>query len=147
MLQKIPEEYRDRVVLVVEDTRMMRVLMTRHLRQVGFSTVLECENGREALEILAERVVDLILLDIQMPVMDGYQALEAIKKDESLAGIPVIMITAVDKIESIAKCIEIGASDYMPKLFNPILLNSRITLCLENQRLRSELERLGSKPG
>ena len=142
MLQTIPEEYHDRVVLVVEDTRMMRVLMTRHLRQVGFANVLECENGREAMDILAEHEVDLILLDIQMPVMDGYQTLEAIKKDERLAGIPVIMITAVDKIESIAKCIEIGASDYMPKLFNPILLNSRIAVCLENQRLRRELERI-----
>ena len=146
MLQKIPEEYRDRVVLVVEDTRMMRVLMTRHLRQVGFSTVLECENGREALEILAERVVDLILLDIQMPVMDGYQAWRRSRRTSRWPD-PVIMITAVDKIESIAKCIEIGPATTCPSCSTPSCSTAASPSAWRSQRLRSELERLGSKPG
>lgn len=145
MAQEIPEKYKDRIVLVVEDTRMMRVLMTRHLAQIGFENVLQCENGQEALDILQEKPVDLILLDIQMPVLDGYQTLEAIKKNPKIAEIPVIMITAVDKIESIATCIEKGAIDYMPKLFNPILLNCRIFSCLENLHLRRQVEELKAK--
>ncbi len=140
----IPSEYQDRVVLVVEDTDMMRVLMTRHLKQGGFTNVLDCVNGKEALDILQETAVDLILLDINMPVMDGYETLTALKADPKLKDIPVIMITAVDKIESVAKCIEIGAEDYMPKLFNPILLNCRIKAALEIRHLR---ERLAGQSG
>jgi DNA-binding response OmpR family regulator len=142
MALTIPDEYKDRVILVVEDTNMMRVLMTRYLSQAGFRNVLECVNGQEALDLLRSQKVDLVLLDIQMPVLDGYETLEAVKKDESLCEIPVIMITAVEKIESIAKCIEIGAVDYMPKLFNPILLNRRILSCLENQHLKRQLKEL-----
>ncbi len=145
MLRELPEEYKKRIILVVEDTRMMRVLMTRHLAQAGFTNILQCENGQEALDILQEQPVDLILLDIQMPVLDGYQTLEAIKDNPKLAGIPVIMITAVDKIESIATCIEKGAIDYMPKLFNPILLNCRIFACLENQYLKRQVKELKAK--
>ena len=142
MPQEIPARYIDCVILVVEDTKMMRVLMSRYLKQVGFKKVLECENGQEALDLLEHQTVNLVLLDIHMPVLDGYKTLEAIKKNEKLASIPVIMITAVDKIESIATCIEIGAIDYMPKLFNPILFNNRILTCLDNQYLRKENERL-----
>lgn len=138
----IPTEFQDRVVLVVEDTDMMRVLMTRHLKQGGFTHVLDCTQGQEALDILREQKVDLILLDINMPVMDGYETLTALKNDPSLKDIPVIMITAVDKIESVAKCIEIGAEDYMPKLFNPILLNCRIKAALETRQLRHRIAEL-----
>lgn len=138
----IPDDYKNCVVLVVEDTDMMRVLMTRHLRQGGFESVLDCVNGREALAKVKDNHVDLILLDINMPEMDGYETLTALKADPKLADIPVIMITAVDKIESVAKCIEIGAEDYMPKLFNPILLNCRIRACLENRRLKKRLAEL-----
>ncbi len=142
MPQKLPDRYKDCIILVVEDTKMMRVLMSRYLKQVGFNQVLECENGQEALDLLEQQVVDLVLLDIHMPVLDGYKTLEAIKKNEKLKSIPVMMITAVDKIESIATCIEIGATDYMPKLFNPILFNNRILSCLDNQYLRKENEQL-----
>lgn len=136
--------FKEATILVVEDTNMMRVLLVRYLKQAGFHNVLEVVNGQEAIDLLADRMVDLILLDINMPVLDGYGALEKIKADERLAPIPVIMITAVDAIESVAKCIEMGAEDYMPKLFNPILLNSRIESCLEKQWLKKRLAELES---
>lgn len=123
----------DATILVVEDTQMMRVLMTRYLKQAGYTDVIESTNGQEALEVLKEKHIDLILLDINMPVLDGYQTLETIRADETLKEVPVIMITAVDAIESVARCIEMGAEDYMPKLFNPILLKSRILACLEKR--------------
>jgi adenylate cyclase len=131
-------------ILVVEDTKMIRLLLLRHLQQEGYKNVLTAENGREALEILQSTPVDLVLLDIQMPVLDGYQTLEKLRADENLRDMAVIMITAVDKIESVARCIQMGAEDYMPKLFNPILLNARIESCLRRKlmgRRIKELER------
>ncbi len=77
-----------------------------------------------------------ILLDINMPILDGYATLERLKADPILREIAVIMITMIDSIESVARCIEMGADDYMPKLFNPILLNARIAACLELRSLR-----------
>jgi DNA-binding response OmpR family regulator len=129
-------------ILVVEDTQMMRLLMVRHLKQTGFTQVFEVDDGQKALDFLRSRAVDLVLLDINMPVLDGYAALKKMKHDEHLREIPVIMVTAVDKIESVAKCIEMGAQDYMPKLFNPILLNARIFSCLELQALRRRVREL-----
>jgi len=125
--------FEDATILIVEDTQMMRVLMTRYLKQAGFQNIIETHNGKEGLEALESHQIDLILLDINMPVMDGYQALEAIRADAKWKELPVIMITAVDDIESVARCIEMGAEDYMPKLFNPILLKSRILSCLEKR--------------
>jgi DNA-binding response OmpR family regulator len=130
-------------VLVVEDTNMMRVLMMRHLKQAGFTAIAEVGDGQQALDYLAQNPVDLILLDINMPVLDGYGTLERLKADPTLREIAVIMITSVDSIESVARCIEMGADDYMPKLFNPILLNARIAACLE---LRSLRRRVASLP-
>jgi DNA-binding response OmpR family regulator len=134
--------YKEATVLVVEDTVMMRVLLTRHLRQSGFANVLEATNGQEGLDIIKSRPVDLILLDINMPVLDGYGTLQKIKEDEALQGLSIIMITAVDKIESVAKCIELGAEDYMPKLFNPLLLDARINSALERRFLRKRVQEL-----
>jgi len=131
-------------ILVVEDTQMMRVLMIRYLKQAGYTNVAEAINGNEALLILKDRKVDLILLDINMPELDGYQTLEILRKDERLKDIPVIMITAVDAIESVAKCIEMGAEDYMPKLFNPILLKCRIISCLEKRWWKAKALGLGA---
>ena len=123
-------------VLVVEDTNLMRVLMKRHLRQAGFTAIAEASDGQQALDYLAQHPVDLILLDINMPILDGYATLERLKADPVLREIAVIMITMIDSIESVARCIEMGADDYMPKLFNPILLNARIAACLELLSLR-----------
>lgn len=128
--------FKDCTVLAVDDSQMIRTLLARHLKQSGYKNVFEATNGEEALGVLAARPVDVVLLDINMPVLDGYATLEKIKGDERWKDIPVIMITAVDKIESVAKCIEFGAEDYMPKLFNPILLHARIASCLEKRFLK-----------
>lgn len=129
-------------ILVVEDTQMMRVLMVRNLQQAGFKNVADAADGQQALDWLKTNKTDVILLDIQMPVLDGYGALEAIKADRELKEAIVIMVTAVDKIESVAKCLEMGADDYMPKLFNPLLLASRLNLCLELRELRGKVQQL-----
>jgi DNA-binding response OmpR family regulator len=100
-------------------------------------------DGQQALDYLANHPVDLILLDINMPVMDGYTTLERLKADPALREIAVIMITSVDSIESVARCIEMGADDYMPKLFNPILLNARMATCLELRNLRRRVAAQG----
>jgi DNA-binding response OmpR family regulator len=131
-------------VLIVDDQMMIRVLLTRHLKQSGFTNVSNVTNGQEALEALRAKKFELVLLDINMPVLDGYATLQQIKDDEKLRDVAVIMVTAVDEIESVARCIAIGADDYMPKLFNPILLDARISSLLELHALRrrvNELER------
>ena len=129
-------------VLAVDDSQMIRTLLMRHLRQAGYKKVLEATQGQEALDLLAAHEVDLVLLDINMPVMDGYATLERIKADERWRDVSVIMITAVDKIESVAKCIQSGAEDYMPKLFNPILLDARIMASLEKRFLKRRVREL-----
>jgi two-component system cell cycle response regulator len=79
-----------------------------------------------------------VLLDVEMPEMDGYQVLEHLKADTRLRDLPVIMISAVEELESVVKCIELGAQDYLPKPFNPVLLRARLTACLERKRLRDQ---------
>lgn len=123
-------------ILIVDDQKMIRVLLTRHLKQSGFINIAEAQDGQEALTVMRTRPFELVLLDINMPVLDGYATLTQMKADETLRDIPVIMVTAVDQIESVARCIQMGAEDYMPKLFNPILLDARIFYCLERHYLR-----------
>jgi len=124
-------------ILVVDDNEMNRDLLTRRLGLKGYE-VLTAHDGLSALEILKSHRVDLVLLDIMMPNLDGYQVLENIKADEYLADLPVIMITAVDEIDSAVKCIEMGADDYLTKPFNGILLGARINASLEKHRLRKQ---------
>jgi adenylate cyclase len=102
--------------------------------------VTEAENGRQACEILESQLIDVVLCDIEMPELDGYGVLERIRQDPKLNGIPVIMISAVDEIESVVRCIELGADDYMPKPANRTLLRARINASLGRKRLQ-ELER------
>jgi DNA-binding response OmpR family regulator len=134
-------------ILVVDDVNMIRVMLTRLLKQLGFVNVFECKDGQEALDLLRKQPIDLVLLDIQMPVLDGYATLEQMRQDETLRKVSVIMVTAVDAIESVARCIESGAEDYMPKLFNPILLDARIKSSLERRYLRKRLEELEGTGG
>lgn len=94
------------------------------------------ENGQQALELLKEQPVDLVLLDIIMPLMTGYEVLEHLKTNPALRHIPVIMISALDDIDSIVRCIELGAEDYLLKPFNPTLLKARTEASLEKKRLR-----------
>ena len=121
-------------VLVVDDSEMNRDLLLRRLRKMGLHITEAC-NGAEALEALEQDEFDLVLLDIMMPVMDGYETLEKMKNNEKMQKIPVIMITALDDVESAVKCIDMGAVDYVTKPFNPILLQSRVTASLERKHL------------
>jgi DNA-binding response OmpR family regulator len=129
-------------ILAVDDSNMIRVLLVRHLKTSGFTNIMEAVDGQQALNILRSRPVDLVLLDINMPILDGYATLQQIKSDEALRHVSVIMVTAVEKIESVAKCIELGAEDYMPKLFNPLLLDARINATLERRFLRRRVQEL-----
>lgn len=124
--------------LVVDDNEDNRFTLTRRLKREGYTNVAVAENGRQALDALTERPFDLVLLDIMMPEMDGYQVLEHLKSDMALRDIPVIMISAVDEIDSVVRCIELGAEDYLPKPFNAVLLKARIGACLEKKRLRDQ---------
>ncbi len=123
------------LILVVDDNEINRYLLSRLLKQQGHNVTV-AENGRQALGILQYQQVDLILLDIMMPEMNGYDVLEQIKANERLRHIPVVMITAVDDIESVIRCIELGAEDYLFKPFNPVLLKARTDASLEKKRLR-----------
>src|SRR5436305_6086815 len=124
-------------LLVVDDNSMNRIMLSRYITKLGYQATL-VENGRQALEKLQAEPFDLVLLDVQMPEMDGYAVLGQLKADPRLRNIPVIMISAVDELESVVKCIELGAQDYLPKPFNPVLLRARLTACLERKRLRDQ---------
>jgi len=124
-------------ILVVDDYRTNRLKLCLGLKQQGH-TVGEAENGIQALEKLRTETFDLVLLDIMMPEMDGYQVLEQMKEDKILRDVPVIVISAMDDMESVVKGIELGAEDYLPKTFDPVLLRARIGACLEKKRLRDQ---------
>jgi adenylate cyclase len=126
-------------VLVVDDDRLNRKLLTRSLEQAGHA-VRTADNGREALDLLRDDPPDVVLLDIVMPELDGVSVLEQMKADASLNHVPVIMISAVDEIESVVRCIEQGAEDYLQKPFDPVLLRARINAGLAKKRLH-DLER------
>lgn len=130
-------------ILVVEDDRVNRLLLTRSLEADGHS-VATARDGLAALELLeTDQLPDVVLLDIVMPGLDGFAVLEHIKADARLRDLPVIMISAVDEMESVVRCIEAGAEDYLPKPFDPILLRARINSGLTRRRLtRIEQERL-----
>jgi adenylate cyclase len=122
-------------ILVVDDNENNRDMLFRRLKNEGYD-VSTVENGQHALAWLKTQPVDLILLDVMMPEMDGYEVLIQLKDDHTWRDIPVIMISALDEIESVVRCIERGAEDYLPKPFNPVLLRARIGACLEKKRLR-----------
>lgn len=125
-------------LLVVDDNEDNRYTLLRRLKREGYESIDVAENGQEALDLLGEQSYDLILLDIMMPVLNGYETLERIKSDMRMRAIPVIMISAVDQIESVVQCIEAGAEDYLPKPFNAALLRARIRASLEKKRLRDQ---------
>ena len=135
-------------LLVVDDDAMNRDLLLRRLERQGHK-VLVAENGRRALELLESVKVDLILLDILMPELDGLQTLERLKTSETQKHTPVIMLSALDEIDRVVRCIEVGADDYLSKPYNPVLLKARINACLEKKRLRDQeqayLEQLQSE--
>jgi class 3 adenylate cyclase len=126
-------------ILVVDDDPVNRALLLRTLEGLGHR-VLTAANGREALDVLQIREPDIVLLDIVMPVMDGVTALERIKGDPALRAVPVIMISAVEDFDSVIRCIELGAEDYLQKPFDAVLLRARIRAGLDKRRLQ-QLER------
>lgn len=128
-------------ILIVDDTADSRALLSTRLKALGLHSE-QAENGQEALQKLAEKPFDMVLLDIIMPDMDGYQVLSAIKSDLRFRHIPVIVISAIDEIDSVVRCIQLGAEDYLPKPFNPILLKARIEASLERKCLRDQEQTL-----
>jgi len=124
-------------VLVVDDDETNRKILSGRLESEGHK-VSVAENGRRALEVIEREPFDLVLLDILMPEMDGYQVLKHLKSRQTARDIPVIVLSALDEIESAVKCIEMGAEDYLTKPFNPVLLRARIGACLEKKRLRDQ---------
>ena len=127
-------------LLVADDSERNREILARQLERQGYS-VTSVSNGVEVLRLLRERPYDLVLLDVLMPEMDGFSALEAIKADSELREIPVIMISASDEYSSVIRCIESGAEDYLPKPFDPVLLRARLKASLEKKALRDEQKR------
>ena len=123
-------------VLVVDDSRTLRKILIRELNSLGFHNILEAADGLEAIEVVKSKPVDLMLLDMEMPELDGLGVLEHIKADETYKALPIIVISGADQFEKTIKCIEIGAEDYLPKPFDPILLRARIFSSLEKKRLR-----------
>ncbi len=124
-------------ILVVDDNEVTRDILMRHLERQGHQVAV-CESGAGALKILSEETFDLVLLDILMPGLSGYQVLEKMKDDTALRDIPVIMISALDETDSVARCIALGAEDYLPKSFDPILLKARISACLSKKHYRDQ---------
>jgi len=124
-------------ILIVDDVKLDREILRGLLIRKGYK-VEAAEDGVQALEIMMSKVFDLVLLDILMPRLDGYQLLEKMKTEDNLKEIPVIMITTVDEIDSVIRCIESGAEDYLTKPYNRVLLNARIEKCLEKKHLRDQ---------
>jgi adenylate cyclase len=129
----------DAALLVVDDSEDNRYTLTRRLKRLGYTNVATATNGREALEVLQANPIDLVLLDIMMPDMNGYEVLERLKADPQRRHIPVIMISAIEEVESIIRCIELGAEDYLSKPFNPTLLRARVGASLERKKLNDQV--------
>jgi DNA-binding response OmpR family regulator len=122
-------------ILVIDDDEANRALLSRRLVHQGHS-VLTAESGEAGLAIAAREPVDVILLDVLMPGLSGYEVLTRLKEDEALREIPVLMITALDDAASVARSIALGAADYLAKPFDPAVLRARVRTCLTKKRAR-----------
>ncbi len=128
-------------LLVVDDNKVNRMVLSRSLEQQGHQ-VETAENGQEGLEKFRSGTFDLMLLDIEMPIMNGFEVLEACLNDLDLRQIPIIMTSAMEELDAVVKCVELGAEDYLTKPVNPILLRARVNASLEKKRLRDEQRKL-----
>ena len=128
-------------ILLVEDNRVNRLLLARQVQQLGYA-VEAVENGRLALELLRRKPFELILLDIEMPELDGFGVLEQLMADPQLRDLPVIVTSGLEGVANVVRCIELGAEDYLQKPVNPILLKARIGASLEKKKLRDQQREL-----
>ena len=125
------------VILIVDDNRENREMLARRLERQGYE-VRAASGGGEALARLAAEPADLVLLDVMMPDLDGYEVLARLKADPALRDIPVLMLSSLDEVEGVARCIELGADDFLPKPFNPVILRARVSASLQKKRLRDQ---------
>jgi class 3 adenylate cyclase len=131
-------------ILIADDNRVNRLMLARGLEQQGHAVAF-AGHGGEALDLLRQQPFDLMLLDVLMPELDGYEVLAKLKDDPLLRDIPVIVTSALDELDSVVRCLEMGAEDYLTKPVNPVLLNARINASLEKKRLRDQQRELISK--
>lgn len=128
-------------LLIVDDNKVNRLLMSRSVELLGHRAST-AENGKIAMQMLQDETFDMLLLDIEMPEMDGFEVLEAVKNDPRLRDLPIIVTSSVEGLNNIVRCIELGAEDYIPKPVNKVLLNARVRSSLEKKRLYDEQKRL-----
>ena len=131
-------------ILIADDNRVNRLLLARGLEQDGH-TVVFAEHGREALDLMRKQRFDLLLLDVLMPELDGYEVLAELKDDPHLRDIPVVVTSALDELDRVVRCLEMGAEDYLAKPVNAVLLAARINASLEKKRLRDQQRELIGK--
>jgi adenylate cyclase len=125
-------------LLIADDNKVNRLLLARNVELQGHHSA-SAENGRIALEMLRREPFDLLLLDIEMPEMDGFEVLEHLKADVTLRDLPVLVTSSLEGLANIVRCIELGAEDYLSKPINPVLLKARIGASLEKKRLRDQM--------
>jgi class 3 adenylate cyclase/AmiR/NasT family two-component response regulator len=129
----------DPALLVVDDNEDNRYTLSQQLNVQGYANITIATNGHEALSVLRSKPFDLVLLDIMMPDLNGYEVLQHMRSSPQLRNIPVIMISAIDELDSVVRCIELGAEDYLPKPFQPTLLRARVRASLERKRLHDQV--------
>ena len=129
----------DPALLVVDDNEDNRYMLSQQLNIQSYHNITIATNGHEALNILRSKSFDLVLLDIMMPDLNGYEVLERMRSSPELRNIPVIMISGIGELDSVVRCIELGAEDYLPKPFEPTLLRARVRTTLERKRLHDQV--------
>jgi CheY-like chemotaxis protein len=135
--QAMPSRRSRGKLLLVDDNELNRQRLGYRLESVGYAVAF-AESGRECIDKLREEQFDLVLLDTMMPELSGHEVLMVLKDDPALHDVPVIMVSGLDDVESVARCIEFGAEDYLSSPFDPVLLSARIDSCLESRRLREQ---------
>jgi adenylate cyclase len=128
-------------LLIVDDNKVNRLLLSRSVEMLGHRASV-AENGKVAMQMMKNEAFDILLLDIEMPEMDGFEVLEALKSDANLRDLPVIVTSSVEGLDNVVRCIELGADDYIPKPVNKTLLNARVSSSLEKKRLYDEQKSL-----
>jgi len=133
---EILEQTKSMKVLVVDDSKTLRRILIRELNSIGITNISEAGDGNEALERLRVESFDLMLLDMEMPELDGLGVLKVVKSTPELSYLPVIIVSSAEDFDRIVECIQVGAEDYLPKPFNAVLLKARVFSSLEKKRLR-----------